>query len=191
MGAQCLPWITIPGMDRWEILIPTLFHVITLIQGIIGIFSQQPIRQVILTRSTTYLVSNNQSKSKWGTFNEISNLKSLWNPQTFSRIETIIPFTLVNLQPQASHARWCYSGKTESISSMLRKTAITTTSKKKSPSSQAIMEDTIRHNIAQMSFWHLIFLTVEFENQVKTRTLRNKQFYRRLTIVQEDAQMKL
>ena len=58
-----------------------------------------------------------------------------------------------------SHAHWCYSDKTESISSILRKIAITTPKKKQQqqqqqlnhPPSHTIMEDTIRHNIAQMT----------------------------------------
>ena len=46
------PWATIPGIDRWEILIPALIcnvnqsneQCITLIQGCINIKSQHPIK---------------------------------------------------------------------------------------------------------------------------------------------------
>ena len=49
---QHLPWVTIPGMGRWEILIPALIcnvnqsneQYITLIQGCISIKSQHPLR---------------------------------------------------------------------------------------------------------------------------------------------------
>ena len=61
---------------------------------------------------------------------------------------------------------WCYSDKTEFISSMLRKSAITNPKKKQQqikqqqqqqqqqlshPPFHTIIEDTIRHNIAQMT----------------------------------------
>ena len=61
---QHLPWATIPGMDRWEILILALIDnvnqsnekYITLIHVCISIKSQHSIRQVALTRTATSLV---------------------------------------------------------------------------------------------------------------------------------------
>ena len=49
--------------------------------------------------------------------------------QNWNLIE--IPFALVRDSLRCSHVHWCYSDKTESISSMLRKTAITTPKKSK------------------------------------------------------------
>ena len=53
----------------------------------------------------------------------------LWNPRTCSRIETSLkdsrsPSALVLYSLRFPHAHWCYSDKTETISSMLRKTAL-------------------------------------------------------------------
>ena len=82
----------------------------------------------------------------------------LWNPQTCSSdlVERqSVPSALVCYSLRFPHDHHCYSDKTESIFSMLRKTAISTHQKPKKemshPSFYAINEDTLRHNIAQMT----------------------------------------
>ena len=65
-----------------------------------------------------------------------------------------IPSTLVRYSLRFSQGHWCYNNKrTDSISFMLRKTVPITLKKKETsyPPSHTITEDTIRHNIAQMT----------------------------------------
>ena len=85
--------------------------------------------------------------------NEITSLESLQMIQNENLIETqSIPSALVSYSLGFPHTHGCYSNKTESVSSMLQKTVITTT-KKFQPNLpiQTIIVDTNRHNIAQMT----------------------------------------
>ena len=82
-----------------------------------------------------------------------------WNPQTRSRVGTLpkanpFPSALARYRLGFSQAHWCYNDNTtESISFMLRKTVVIILQKKKTsfPPSHMIIEDTFRHNIAQMT----------------------------------------
>ena len=81
----------------------------------------------------------------------------LWNPQTCSSRNVIekklIQSYLVRYSLRFPKVHLCYRDKTESVSSMLRKTAITTRKEKKKlshPPYDTIIEDTIRHNITQV-----------------------------------------
>ena len=75
-----------------------------------------------------------------------------WNIQTRSRVGTSpkanLSDLLVRYRLIFSQAHWCYNDKTtESISFMLRRTVVITLYHP----SHTIIEDTIRHNIAQMT----------------------------------------
>ena len=70
----------------------------------------------------------------------------LWNPQTCSRTETSSS-ALVRYSLRLLHTHWCYSDKTESISSMLRNTTITTPKGKRKKEKQ-----TESFPIPQMTF---------------------------------------
>ena len=61
-----------------------------------------------------------------------------------------IPSALVGYSLRFPYAYWCYNDKTESISSMLKKAVVITSQKTLSPI-HTIIEDTIRHDIAQMT----------------------------------------
>ena len=89
--------------------------------------------------------------------NKIHTLESSDMLQNWNFIPRyLVPSALVSYSLRFSQAHWCYSDNTESISSMLRKTAKITPKKKNKkklihPLSCSIIEDTIRHSIVQMT----------------------------------------
>ena len=68
-----------------------------------------------------------------------------------SKLKIIDPIYHTRSSLRFPHAHWYYSDKSESIFSMLRKTTTTIPKTTSHPLSHTIIEDTIRHEIAQMT----------------------------------------
>ena len=110
--------------------------------------------------ATSYLVgcidkSRNIPGLKPGSIHEQGNpsVKSHMLQSWYLTKGLSIPSALVRYRLKFSQAHWCCNDKTtESISFMVRKTVFITLKKKTSyPPSHTIIEDTIRHNIAQIT----------------------------------------
>ena len=68
-----------------------------------------------------------------------------------SKLKIIDPIYLTRSSLRFPNAHWCYSDKSDSIFSMLRKTTTTIPKTTSHLLSHTIMEDTIRHEITQMT----------------------------------------